>query len=128
MPKALSVDLRTRVVGAIAGGLSCRQAALHFGVSASTAIRWQQMVRTKGDITPDKQGGNQRSHIIEIHADAILGLVEVKDDMTLNEMVEALAERSIHISRVAIWRFFKRRKMTYKKSQPTPPNKIAPIF
>jgi transposase len=66
------------------------------------------MVRTKGDVTPDNQGGNERPRIIEIHADDILGLVADKDEMTLNEMVEALAERSIHISRVAIWRFFKR--------------------
>jgi len=37
MAKALSVDLRQRVIAAIDGGLSCRQAAEHFGVSA---IRW----------------------------------------------------------------------------------------
>ena len=41
MSKALSLDLRTRVLAAIAGGLSCRQAAQRFGVSASSAIRWR---------------------------------------------------------------------------------------
>ena len=40
MAKALSVDLRQRVIAAIDGGLSCRQAAEHFGVSAASAIRW----------------------------------------------------------------------------------------
>jgi len=39
MSKALSVDLRDRVIAAIEGGLSCRQAAARFGVSASSAIR-----------------------------------------------------------------------------------------
>lgn len=39
MAKALSVDLRRRVVAAIDGGLSCRQAAERFGVSAASAIR-----------------------------------------------------------------------------------------
>jgi transposase len=39
MPKALSVDLRERVVAAIAAGASCRAAAARFGVSASSAIR-----------------------------------------------------------------------------------------
>ncbi len=40
MAKALSFDLRRRVVDAIERGLSCRQAAQRFGVSASSAIRW----------------------------------------------------------------------------------------
>src|SRR5215204_3546970 len=41
MPKALSFDLRSRVLAAVDAGLSCRQAATRFGVSASSAIRWQ---------------------------------------------------------------------------------------
>src|SRR4051794_12208842 len=41
MPTALSFDLRSRVLAAIDAGLSCRQAATRFGVSASSAIRWQ---------------------------------------------------------------------------------------
>ena len=40
MAKALSTDLRRRVVDATAQGISCRQAAKRFGVSASSAIRW----------------------------------------------------------------------------------------
>jgi hypothetical protein len=43
MPKSLSFDLRSRVLAAIDGGLSCRQAAAQFGVSASSAIRWQAL-------------------------------------------------------------------------------------
>ncbi len=39
MSKALSVDRLDRVIAAIEGGLSCRQAAARFGVSASSAIR-----------------------------------------------------------------------------------------
>jgi transposase len=39
MAKALSVDLRQRVIAAIDGALSCRQAAERFGVSAASAIR-----------------------------------------------------------------------------------------
>jgi transposase len=38
MARALSLDLRERLVEAIAKGLSCRQAAARFGVSASSAI------------------------------------------------------------------------------------------
>jgi transposase len=42
MGKFLSFDLRTRVVEAISGGMSRRQAAAHFGVSVSSAIRWYE--------------------------------------------------------------------------------------
>jgi transposase len=39
MAHALSVDLRQRVVDAIAQGMSRRRAAAGFGVSAASAIR-----------------------------------------------------------------------------------------
>ncbi|MCO6416531.1 IS630 family transposase, partial [Siccirubricoccus sp. KC 17139] len=38
MSKALSVDLRERVVAAVAAGTSCRAAAARFGVSSSSAV------------------------------------------------------------------------------------------
>ena len=49
MSKALSVELRDRVIAAIEGGMSCHQAVPRFGVSASSAIRWRSRVRTQGD-------------------------------------------------------------------------------
>src|SRR4051812_48090268 len=57
MPKALSFDLRSRVLAAIDEGLSCRQAATRFGVSASSAIRWQGMRREGGEAPPHPPGG-----------------------------------------------------------------------
>ena len=52
MARALSVDLRDRVVAAIASGLSRRQAAVRFGVSAASAVRWQQLANQHGEQTP----------------------------------------------------------------------------
>ncbi len=71
MPKALSFDLRTRVLAAIDAGLSCRQAAARFGVSASSAIRWQALCRSGGDARPKPQGGDRLSRRTEAHADLI---------------------------------------------------------
>ncbi len=68
MARALSVDLRDRVVGAIAGGLSRRQAAARFGVSA---IRWQQLAAQHGTPKPRQQGGDGRTGRIEAHANLI---------------------------------------------------------
>ena len=62
MAKALSVDLRRRVVDAVDAGGSCRSAAARFGVSVSSAIRWVARDRERGDLEPDKRGGNTRSH------------------------------------------------------------------
>ena len=45
MAKALSIDLRERVLKAVDGGLSCRQAAERFRVSASSAIRWHDVAK-----------------------------------------------------------------------------------
>jgi transposase len=56
MSKALSLDLRTRVLASIAGGLSCRQAAQRFGVSASSAIRWRALECIQGDARPKALG------------------------------------------------------------------------
>ena len=44
MARAISFDLRKRVVDAIASGMSRRQAAGRFGVSAASAIRWHKQL------------------------------------------------------------------------------------
>ena len=89
MAKSLSFDLRSRVLAAIAGGLSCRQAAARFGVSASSAIRWRARERLTGDVSPAPQGGNRRSDRIEAEASLILELVDATPDITLAEIRRA---------------------------------------
>jgi hypothetical protein len=59
MPKPLSFDLRLRVLAAVDAGLSCRQAAERFGVSASSAIRWAGLSR--GGACRSDPGGARRS-------------------------------------------------------------------
>jgi transposase len=119
MSKALSVDLRDRVVAAVEGGMSCRQAAARFGVSASSAIRWRALSRTQGNVRPGALGGDRRSGRIEGHAALILGLLEQKRDATLAELRAGLAERGIAVGMGTLWRFFDRRKITLKKSRRT---------
>ena len=127
MSKALSLDLRTRVLAAIAGGLSCRQSAARFGVSASSAIRWRTLERQKGDARPKALGGDRRSGHVEVHAQVILALVEATPDITLEELRAVLAKREITVGYGTLWRFFDRRGITRKKRPPMPPSKIARI-
>ena len=114
MPKSLSVDLRSRVLAAIDAGLSCRQAAARFGVSASSAIRWQGMCRSGGDARPKPQGGDRLSRRTEAHADLIHAALAEVPDMTLPELKTRLAEQGAQVSVSALWRFCHRHKITRK--------------
>jgi transposase len=125
MSKALSLDLRTRVLAAIAGGLSCRRAAERFGVSPSSAIRWRALEREQGDARPKALGGDRRSGRIEMHAALILALVEETPDITLDELRAALAERGVSVGYGTLWRFFDRRRITLKKRPRTRPSRTA---
>jgi hypothetical protein len=80
----LSVDLRERVVAAVSDELSRRAAAARFGVSISSAVRWVELARNSGGVSPKPQGGDQRSARIEVHAPLILGMVEKTPDVTLD--------------------------------------------
>src|SRR4051794_32984762 len=115
MSKALSLDPRARVLAAIAGGVSCRQAAQRFGVSASSAIRWRSFERRQGDARPKALGGDRRSGRIEARAGLILGLVDETPDITLEELRTALAARGIVVGYGTVGRFFARRRITQKK-------------
>jgi len=119
MAKALSMDLRERVIAAVDEGVSRRQAAERFGVSASSAIRWCQLQRDSGDARPAQQGGDRRSKRIEAEAARILRLVKETPDITLEEVKADLAEQGLVFSISAIWRFLDRRNLTFKKSPPT---------
>ena len=92
MPKSLSFDLRSRVLAAIDEGVSCRQAAARFGVSASSAIRWQALRRLGGDGRPKPQGGDRLSRRTEQHGDLIRALLVETPDITLPELKERLAQ------------------------------------
>jgi transposase len=118
MAKALSDDLRGRVIEAVESGLSRRAAGERFGVSASSAVRWVGEWRASGSKRAKPQGGDQRSHRIEAFAEVILAAVEAKVDMTLVEIAEMLAaEHRASFAPSSVWRFLDRHAMTLKKNR-----------
>jgi transposase len=126
MAKALSVDLRRRVVDAVEAGASCRSAAARFGVSVSSAIRFVARARTRGTLEPDKRGGNQRSHRIDAHRDLILSWIAETPDLTLAEVAERLDGAVGYRPLPSIvCRFFQRHGVTRKKRRRTLPSKTA---
>ena len=127
MPRPLSFDLRSRVLAAGEGGLSCRRAAERFGVSAASAIRWAALRRAGGDARPKPQGGDRLSHKTEAHADLIHAALDAVPDLTLGELRMQLRAEGADVSVTALWRFCRRHKLTRKKRRPTPPSKTVPI-
>lgn len=113
MARTLSHDLRDRVVAAIQGGLSCHAAAVRFGVSVASAIRWRRLALKHGRAVAKPRGGDRPSGKIEAHGGFIRELVAEQGDMTLVRI------GTVH-------RFFVRHGITRKKRPCTRSSKTAP--
>jgi transposase len=58
MARAYSLDLRERVVAAVADGLSRRAVADRFGVSVvASVVKWSQRLRATGSWRPSRWAG-----------------------------------------------------------------------
>ena len=123
--KPLSLDLRERVVAAVSNGLSRRQAAERFGVSAASAIRWCARQRETGSAASKPRGGDHLSARIEAQADLILALVNETCDITLTELQAKLAEHGHAFGIGTLWRFFDRHGITWKKRPPMRASRIG---
>lgn len=116
MGAARSNDLRSRVVSEVAAGMSRRQAAARFKVSAASAVRWVALEAQTGGIDPRPRGGKPRSPL-EPHAAWLLELNAAEGDLTLAEIVRRLGEElGVVVTEASVRRFFKRHGVTYKKN------------
>jgi transposase len=114
MPKAYSADMRARVIGRVESGASRREAAEHYEVSASTAVIWVKCFRETGRCAAQPRGGSVSP--LEEHAEFLLALIDKQPDLTLDEVVSAMHRHKVPGSRTAVWRFFQRHRITFKKS------------
>lgn len=126
MSKALSVDLRVRVLASVAEGLTHRQAGERFGVSAASVSRWRRLERDQGDARPGPLGGDRRSQALERHGATILAIIASQRDVTLAEIRAALDAKGVRTSIAALWRFLDRHKITLKKSRRMPASRAVP--
>jgi transposase len=113
---ALSKDIREKVVKAIKGGMSRRQAAARFDIGPATAVRWAKRVESTGDVAPMKMGGDRRSRRIEAHAAFILEEIKTRPDTTIMELRDKIRERhGVSVGYGTVWRFLARHRITRKK-------------
>jgi transposase len=113
MARAYSADMRQRIIDRVESGASRREAAEHYEVSPSTAVIWVKCFRETGRCAAKPRGGSTSP--LEKHADFLLALIELEPDLTLDEVVNVMRELKIPGSRTAVWRFFQRHKITFKK-------------
>ena len=125
MARALSLDLRERVIAAIEAGASCGQVAERFGVAKASAIRWRARFRAEGEIAAKPMGGDRHSHRIEAHAALILRAYEARPQIYLREVKDTLEENGATASLSGLSRFFRRHGITRKKGLSTPPSRAA---
>ena len=126
MSKALSLDLRVRVLAAVEAGATHREAGERFGVSPASVSRWRERKREEGEPRPKALGGDRRSRRIEAHHDAVLEALGPARDATIEEVRHALARQGLSFGFGTIQRFFARHAITRKKRQPMPRSRIAP--
>ena len=123
MPNPYSDDLRARVIEEVATGASRREAAERYGISASVVVIWAQRWKETGSVAAKPSGGSTSP--LERHAEFLLALIADEPDLTLDEIVAAMDKRRIAGSRSAVWRFFDRHNIIFKKKLCTRRSKSA---
>ena len=115
MVRALSNDLRERVVAALGDGGSCRSVAARFGVAVSSVVKWSQRQRATGSVAPGRMGGH-RKRVLEPHRVFLAERLGQGPHLTLHGLKAELAARGVTVSHDAIWRFLRREGLRFKKN------------
>ena len=115
MPRAYSLDLRERVVAAVASGESCRAVAAIFQVSVASVVKWSQRHRATGSAAA-KSMGNRRGSSLAEHREWLLARLGAKPDLTLRALAAELEERGVVTSYGSVWRIVHAADITFKKN------------
>ena len=116
MPAPLSMDLRQRIVEAVRGGCSLREAARRFSVAPSTAIKLMQRVEATGSAAPDRYGGHRRP-LLEPYERSLEALVLASPDITLAELQGEVERRcGIRVGLSTLHNALHRLGLRHKKS------------
>ena len=113
---SVSEDLRIRLVRKVASGMSRRRAAAHFGVSASSAVRFVKRYEDEGTVAVKPRPPRKRR--LDPYGEDILRWIKETPDLTLQELSQRLHE--LHevvapISTIDDW--FRSRKISFKKNR-----------
>ena len=114
MARPYSLDLRERVVAAVAAGETCRQVAETYRISVASVVRWSQRFRTSGSAAAKRMGGNQPRSLAG-ERDWLLARLAGVPDLTLRALVVELGERGVVTSYGSVWRIVHDAGISFKK-------------
>ena len=114
MSRPYSLDLRERVVGAVAAGESCRSVAKRFAVSVASVVKWSQRYRATGSPAAKRMGG-YRPYALAGERAWLLARIAATPDLTLRALLAELADRGVKVSYFAVWHFFEHEGISFKK-------------
>jgi transposase len=115
MTRALSNDLRERVIAAVAAGGSSRAVAARFGVAVSSVVKWSQRHRATGSVAPGKMGGH-RKPVLGPHRAFIIAQIEQDASLSLHRLKDRLADHGVKVSHNTVWQFLRREGLSFKKN------------
>jgi transposase len=115
MARPYSLDLRERVVAAVAAGESCRRVSATYKVSVASVVKWSQRFRTTGSAAAKRMGGNRPRILEEKRAWLVARLTEAPD-LTLRALVAELHAQGVTASCVSVWRTVRRAGLSFKKN------------
>jgi transposase len=118
--KAYSIDLRERVVQAVANGMTKSRAARTFSVSLATVKNYVRQVELTGSLAPRPIPGRPRE-ISPAQDAALVAQLRAAQDATLEELRAAWEKiAGVRVSAATMSRAIKRLKWTRKKRRWVP--------
>ena len=115
MARPYSLDLRERVVAAVAAGESCREVAATYNVSVASVVKWSQRHRKTGSAAAKRMGGNRPCSLAK-ERDWLLARLATVPDLTLRALVVELGERGVVTSYGSVWRIVHDAGISFKKN------------
>jgi len=116
MAKPYSLDLRQRVVAAVAAGASCREAAETFQVSVASVVKWSQRFRATGSAAAKPIGRRRQARSLAPQRAWLLARLAAAPDVTLRALVVELGERGVLTSYGSVWRIVHDAGLSFKKN------------
>jgi transposase len=115
MARPYCLDLRERVVAAVAAGATCRRVAEAYRISVSSVGKWSQRFRATGSAAAKRMGGNQPRSLVGERG-WLLARLAAAPDLTLRALVVELGERGVVTSYGSVWRIVHDAGISFKKN------------
>jgi len=112
---ALSQDLRLRIVDLVASGVSRREAARRFKVSASSSVRFVKQAGELGHVEVKKP--KKRKSKLDPYRTSIVGWISDQPDLTLAELCTRLKdEHDLSAGSSTLDDWLRANQISYKKN------------